>query len=162
VILNILTFIHLVSCLLAIGAGTRVICGQFVGMLNEKWAVAYFRCSLTAGMTGILFPVHHLLLMHWVAMSSVYVAGVAILAWRKFHLAGAWRSVCAFGITMVLCMDILLAITQLFVRIPALRAMAPTQSEPACVLSQVVVLILSAALGTVAALCCRNRPNRSS
>jgi hypothetical protein len=162
VILNFLIFIHIVSCLIAIGAGTKVLIGLFAGILNEKWAVAYLRSALTASVTGILFPFHHLQPMHFVAMSSVYVTGAAILAWRKFHLAGVWSSICAFSITIVLCLNILFVTSQAFMHIPALNAMAPTQSEPAFVLSQCAVLILFTVLGAVAALRFRNQPNHFS
>jgi hypothetical protein len=136
--------------------------GLFAGMLIEKWASAYFRCALTASVIGMLFPFHHLQPMHFVAMSSVYVTGVAVLAWRKCHLAGVWRSICAFSITIVLCLNILFVTSQAFMHIPALNAMAPTQSEPAFVLSQFAVLILFTVLGTVAALRFRNQPNHFS
>jgi hypothetical protein len=39
-------------------------------------------------------------------MLSVYVTGGAILAWRKFHLAGVWRSVFAVTATTVLYLNV--------------------------------------------------------
>ena len=117
-ILSILTFIHLAFCLLAIGAGAKVMFGLFAGELIEKWAIAFFRCALTASVIGLLFPFHHLQPVHWIAMSSVYVSGAAILAWRKFHLAGVWRLICAFCIAIVFCLNILFVTTRAFKNIP--------------------------------------------
>lgn len=150
-ILSILTFIHLAFCLLAIGAGTKVMCGLFAGQLIERWAVAFFRCALAASLTDLLFSLHRMSHLPWIAMSSVYVSGAAILAWRKFHLAGVWRSACAFCITIVFCLNILLLTAQAFTRIPELKALAPTQSEPAFLVLQLVIIVLFMALGISAA-----------
>jgi hypothetical protein len=49
-ILSILTFIHLAFCLLAVGAGTKVMSGLFAGALIERWVVAFFRCALAASL----------------------------------------------------------------------------------------------------------------
>jgi hypothetical protein len=160
-ILSILTFIHLAFCLLAIGAGIKVMSGLFAGALIEKWAVAFFRCALAASVTGLLFSFRHLSYSHWIAMSSVYVSGAAILAWRKFHLDGIWRSICAFCIPIVLSLNILLVTAQAFKLIPALRILSPTQSEPVFLVSQISVLILFAVLGAISAKRFRSRANQS-
>lgn len=150
-ILSILTFIQFAFCLLAIGAGTKVMSGLFAGVLIERRVVAFFRCSLAASVTDLLYSLQHLSHFPWIAMSSVYVTGAAVLAWRKFHLAGLWRSICACSTTIVLCLNILLLGAYIFNRVPALTALAPTESEPAFLLSQLVIIGLFVVLGTIAA-----------
>jgi len=149
-ILNILTFIHIVLSLIAICAGTKVLFGLLAGKLAEKWTVFFFRFSLAASVAGLLLSVHHFSLTQWLAMASVYVSGAAILGWRKFHLAGAWRAICAFSTTIVLSLNILLLTTQAFEHVPVLRALAPTLSEPTFLASQLLEAAFFVALGVVA------------
>lgn len=150
-ILSILTFMHFAFSLLAIGAGANVISGLFAGVLIEKWAVAFFRCALAASMTGLLYSLQHLSHFPWISMSLVYVTGAAVIAWRKFHLTGLWRSICAFSATIAFCLNILLFAAYIFNHIPALKALAPTQSEPVFLVSQLVLIGLFVVLGMIAA-----------
>jgi hypothetical protein len=159
--LSILTFIHLLFSLIAIGAGVKVLFGLLAGKLLEKWTVTFLRCALAASLTGLLFPFHPVLPTHWFAMSSVYVTGAVFLGWCKFHLAGVWRSICAFSIAIVLCLNILLVTTQAFTHIPALKALAPTQSEPMFLISQLAVMALFLVLGMVAVRRLRDRQAHS-
>jgi hypothetical protein len=149
-IANILTFIHIACSLIAIGAGGKVLFGLLAGKLVEKWTVIFFRCSLAASVAGLLFSFHHLSFTQWLAMVSVYVSGAAILGWRKFHLVGIWRSICAFSTTIVLCLNILLLTTQAFEHIPVLKALAPTLSEPTFLASQLLESTFFVVLGVVA------------
>jgi hypothetical protein len=158
-ILNVLTFVHLTFCLLAIGAGIQVMLGLFSGELIGKWAVAFFRCALTASVAKFIFPFQHLSHLQWLALSSVYVTGAAILAWRKFHLVGIWRSICALSITTVLCINVLLLSTQVMKLIPILKTPSSALYEH---IFQSVIVAVFVCIGTFAALRFRNRANLSS
>lgn len=148
-IVNILTFIHIVFIFIAMWAGIKVLFGLLAGKLVEKWAVIFFRCSLAASVAALLFSVHRPSLAQWLAMASVYVSGAAILGWRNFHLVGIWRSICAFSTTIVLSLNLLLLTTQAFKHIPALKVLAPTLSEPAFLASQSLEMAFFIALGMV-------------
>ena len=156
---NYLKVIHLTCCLLAIAAGTKVMSGLFSGKLIEKWFLVFLRCSLAASLTGIFisFPFNQSLPMYWIALFSVYVAGVTIFAWRFIHRARIWRFICAFCIPVILCLNILLGVAQALNAIPVLRALSPTQNEPEYLTAQFVVLMLFVALGTIAAWRLRSR-----
>ena len=52
---------------------------------------------------------------------------------------------------MALYFNVFVLVVQLFRRVPALNAMAPTQSEPPFHLAQLAVLVLFAAIGIRAA-----------
>ncbi len=147
---KILTFIHIACGLIAIGVGAKVLFGLLAGKLAEKWTVIFFRSSLAASVAGLLLSVRHLSLTQWLVMVSVYVSGAATLVWRKFHLAGVWRSICAFRTTIVLSLDILILTTQAFEHIPVLKTLAPTLSEPEFLASQLLEAFFFLALGMVA------------
>jgi hypothetical protein len=150
-ILNMLTFLHVVSALVAIGFGAIVLIGILTRKLLNKWPIRFLECSLVTSVTGLLFPFHRLLPTHWTYMLSVYLSGVAVLAWRKFHFAGVWSSIFVTSIPIVLYLDVLAVIVQVFKRIPSLMALAPTLSESPFLATEFVVLMPFAMYSAVAA-----------
>jgi hypothetical protein len=150
-ILSILTFLHIVSALLAIGFGAIVLVGILTQKLLCKWAVRFLRCSLITSLTALLFPFHPLIPTHWAYMLSVYLSGAAVLAWRKFHFAGVWSSIFAMSIPIVLYLDVLAVIVQVFKHIPSLMALAPTLSESPFLITEFVVVMPFVMYGIVAA-----------
>ena len=140
-ILGILTFLHVVSALLAIGFGAKVLAGILTRELLNKWPVRFLKCSLVTSVTGLLFPFHQFLPTHLAYMLSVYLSAAAVLAWRKFHFAGIWSSIFAMSIPIVLYLDVLAVIVQVFKHIPSLMALAPTLSESPFLVTEFVVLM---------------------
>jgi hypothetical protein len=79
-----------------------------------------------------------------------------------FHLAGSWRLIYVIGALVAVYLNSFVGIVQAFQKVPALKAMAPTQSEPPFLVTQIVVMVLFVALGIVAAKKFRNQPVPSS
>ena len=61
--------------------------------------------------------------------------------------AGAWRWIYVVTALMALYLDVFVGVIQSFMKIPAVHALAPTQSEPPFLVAQAVVLVLFVALG---------------
>lgn len=101
-------------------------------------------------MTGFAFPTTRLLPSHVVGIISLVVLAVALLARYPMRLAGAWRRIYVVSAAIALYLDVFVAVTQAFMKIPALNALAPTQSEPPFAVAQLVVLALFIALTLVA------------
>ena len=101
-------------------------------------------------MTGFAFPTTRLLPSHVVGIISLVVLAVALLARYPMRLAGAWRRIYVVSAAIALYLDVFGAVTQAFMKIPALNALAPTQSEPPFAVAQLVVLALFIALTLVA------------
>jgi hypothetical protein len=59
---------------------------------------------------------------------------------------------------IALYLNVFVLIAQAFQKVPALKAMAPTGSEPPFLVAQVVVLVLFVALSIVAVKRFRNEP----
>jgi hypothetical protein len=148
--MSILRFVYAVCDLLAIGAGTIVLFGLFTGELIDQWAGLFLKCALATSVTGLLFPLHDFTLVEMCSMLSVYVSGMAILAWRKFHLSGVWRSVFALTITIVLYLNVVVAVDPVFEQISRFMGLAPSQSELAARATQFLVMVLFAVIGIVA------------
>jgi hypothetical protein len=150
-ILSILTFLHIVSALLAVGFGAIVLFGLLTHKLLSKWVLRFLRCSLITSLTGLFFAFYPFLPTHWAYMSSVYLAGAAVLAWRKFYFAGVWGSIFVASISIVLYLNVLAVIVQVFKHIPSLMVIAPTLSESPFLVTEFVVLMPFAIYGVVAA-----------
>jgi len=85
---------------------------------------------------------------------------ITIYARYAKHLAGAWRWIYVVGASVTLYFNVFVGIVQSFEKIPALKAMAPTQSEPPFKLTQLVVLALFVILTLVAVIRFRPEPIR--
>jgi len=62
---------------------------------------------------------------------------------------------------VALCLDVFVLVVQIFEKVPALKAIAPTQKEPPFVITQLVVLVLFGVLGVLAAMRFRAEPVRA-
>ena len=109
-------------------------------------------------MTGFFFPFHGFTPAIGVGIISLLVLAVAIYARYPRQLAGAWRWIYVVGAVISLYFNVFVLVVQSFEKIPALHAMAPTQTEPPFKLTQLVVLALFALLTIIAAI--RFRPEQ--
>jgi hypothetical protein len=88
-----------------------------------------------------------LLPSHIVGIISLIVMAVAILARYGYRLAGPWRRTYVVTATIGLYFNVFVLVAQLFQKVPALKALAPTQSEPPFAIAQLAVLVAFAFLG---------------
>ena len=84
-----------------------------------------------------------------VGIISLVLLAAAIFALYVKHLAGGWRWIYVVTAVMAQYLNCFVLIVQLFRRLPALIALAPTQSEPPFAVSQGIGLLLFAVLGTL-------------
>jgi hypothetical protein len=80
------------------------------------------------------------------------VLPLAIAARYSFHLAGAWRRIYVTSAAVALYLNIFVLVVQLFLEVPTLKAIAPTQKEPPFVIAQIAVLALFGVLAVLATL----------
>jgi len=88
------------------------------------------------------FSVHGLLPSHVFGIISLLVLPVALYARYSRQLAGGWRRTYVITAMIALYLNVFVLIAQLFMKVPALKAMAPTQSEPPFKRTQLVVLVV--------------------
>jgi hypothetical protein len=69
----------------------------------------------------------------------------------RYRLLGIWRRAYVIAAVTALYFNVFVLVVQLFRQVPALSAMAPTQSEPPFQIAQLAVLLLFAAIGIRAA-----------
>jgi hypothetical protein len=66
-------------------------------------------------------------------------------------MAGAWRVIYVIGAALALYLNCFVGVAQAFLKIPALTALAPNQTEAPFVIAQLAVLALFIVLTVVAA-----------
>lgn len=156
------TLVHVLISLIGILSGFVVVFGLLAAKRLDGWTAVFLVTTVATSVTGFLFPFHHFMPSHVVGIISLIVLAVAILARYTFHLAGAWRRIYVISAAIALYLNVFVLVVQSFQKVPALRAMAPTQSEPPFLVAQIVVLVLLVALTIVAAIRFRNEPVRTA
>jgi|SRR5437867_2861647 len=145
------TLIHVLISLVGIGSGLVVLFGLIAGKSLEGWTALFLATTVATSVTGYGFPFHQLRPSHIVGAISLVVLAVAIAARYGFHLRGAWRRVYVICALLALYLNVFVGVVQAFLKVPALKALAPKQTEPPFVVSQGIVLVLFVALTIVAA-----------
>jgi hypothetical protein len=134
------TLIHVFLSLIGIGSGFVVLYGFISGRLLSGWTGLFLATTVATSVTGYGFPAHKITPGHIVGALSLVVLAVAIPALYRFHLAGAWRSTYVVSASLALYFNFFVLVVQSFEKVPALKELAPTQSEPPFAIAQLVVL----------------------
>jgi hypothetical protein len=158
--MSILTFVHVLLSLIGIFAGLVVVYGLFTGMRLDGWTSLFIWTTVLTSATGFLFPFHRFLPSHAIGIISLLVLAVVIYARYGAHLAGAWGRVYTVTAVIALYLNVFVLVAQLFMKVPALRALAPTQSEPPFLVAQVIVLAVFVVLAIVPAIKFRGQPEQ--
>ena len=146
------TLVHVVLSLVGIFSGFVVMFGLFAAKPLDGWTALFLATTVATSVTGFLFPFHHFMPSYALGIISLLVLAVAILARYTFRLAGGWRRTYAISAMIALYLNVFVLIAQAFQKVPALKAMAPTQSEPPFLLPQVLVMAIFVALAIFAAI----------
>ena len=159
--LHIYTIIHTLISLVGIFTGFVVLFGLLAGKRLDGWTKWFLITTVLTSVTGFGFPVHHFMPSHGVGIISLLVLAVAIYARCRRELAGAWRWIYVVGAMIALYLNVFVGVVQAFEKVPALKALAPTQTEPPFKLTQLVVLALFVVLTVVAAIRFHPEPARA-
>lgn len=150
--------LHVVLSLVGIVAGLAMLAGLLTGRALGALTALFFVTMILTSVTGFPIPPFGFDAARKIGVISLVLLGIALLAYYAQGLAGAWRWIFVVGALAALYLDVFVAIVQAFQKLPALRPLAPTQSEPPFVISQVVVLGLFVAFGVLAVMRFRPAP----
>jgi uncharacterized membrane protein SirB2 len=145
------TFVHVALSLVGIGSGFVVMSGLLSGRAREGWTALFLVTTVATSVTGFGFPFDHLLPSHMVGIVSLVVLAVAILARYGQHLEGAWRWTYVVCAAAALYLNVFVGVAQAFMKVSALHALAPQQTEAPFLVAQVIVLALFIVLAVLAA-----------
>ena len=144
------TLVHVVISLVGIVSGFVVAYGMLSGKRVAGWTAVFLASTVLTSVTGFLFPFHRFLPSHGVGIVSLVLLAVAIAALYIFHLVGGWRRAYVIAAITALYFNVFVLIIQLFMKVPALELLAPKQTEPPFLATQVLCLALFVVLGTLA------------
>jgi hypothetical protein len=134
------------------------------GLLADKrldgWTKWFLITAVATTVTGFFFPFHGFTPAIGLGLISLPILALTIYARYPKNLAGAWRLIYVLGAVISLYLNVFVGIVQSFEKIPALKAMAPTQSESPFKLTQLVALALFVLLTLVAVIRFRPEPIR--
>ena len=151
-ILHIYTVIHTLISLIAIFTGIVVLFGMLDGKRLDGWTKWFLVTAVATTITGFFFPFHGFTPAIGLGIISLPFLALTIFARYAKHLADAWRWIFVIGAVICLYFNLFVLVVQAFEKIPALHALAPTQTEPPFKLTQLVVLLVSVLLAIVAAI----------
>jgi hypothetical protein len=145
------TLLHVLISLAGIASGFVVMYGLLNGKRLDGWTAIFLTTTALTSITGFGFPFEHLLPSHILAIMSLLTLALVIPARYRFHLAAGWRAIYVIGSALALYFNVFVLVVQSFAKVPALKALAPTQKEPPFLVAQLVVLLLFATLTVFAA-----------
>jgi hypothetical protein len=145
--MDFLTLIHVALSLVAIGAGFYVMYGLLNHEPLERWTTVFLATTILTSVTGFFFPFYQFLPSHGVGILSLLILPVAVVAHYVYHHRGPWRWLYTVSSVAALYLNMFVLVVQLFLKVPALHALAPTQTEPAFLAAQLVNLGLHVWLG---------------
>jgi hypothetical protein len=150
--LETFALVHVVISLAGILSGLVVVFGLVGGRRLDGLTAVFLTTTVLTSVTGFMFPFEKVTPGIKLGIISLLVLVITIAARYAFHLAGAWRVIYAVGATLALYLNVFVLVVQSFEKVPALHALAPTGTEPAFLVAQLVVLAAFLALGTFAAI----------
>jgi hypothetical protein len=151
-VLSAFTAFHVILSLIGIVAGFVVAYGMLTARRLDGWTALFLWTTVATSATGFMFPVHKFMPSHGVGILSLIVLGIAILARNRYRLVGGWRRTYVIASLVALYFNVFVLIVQLFEKVPALKELAPTQTEPPFQVAQLTALVLFIALGVRATM----------
>ena len=136
------TLLHVLVSLAGIATGLVAVLGLINNKLFQAWTAIFLGTTLLTSATGFLFPFKGITPGIVLGILSVVALIIATVALYGEKLSGAWRGAYVLSACTALYFNVFVLFAQLFAKVPALRAVAPSQTSPAFGLTQVVVLVI--------------------
>ena len=133
--LTALTIFHVALSLIGIAAGLAVLYGFLTSKTSGATSL-FLWMTVATSVTGFFFPFHGMTPGIVVGILSLIVLAIA------FRARNRWRKTYVIAAMIALYLNVFVLVVQLFEKVPALTALAPTHSEPPFQIAQGVVLLL--------------------
>ena len=148
--MSLLLDVHVLISLAGIAAGFVVAYGMWTNARMDGWTHVFLATTIATCLTGFPLPADRVLPSHVVGVLTLVALAVAIEARYRRHFAGGWRRAYVIAALVALYFNVFVGVVQAFLRIPALRALAPTQAEWPFLVAQLAVVALFVGLGRAA------------
>ena len=145
-----LVLIHTVIALVAIGAGLAMLWGMWSNQRVDRWSGWFLATTIFTSASGFVLPASKFMPSHAVGILSLAILGLACYARYAKAMSGPWRVGYALSAVAALYLNVFVLVVQLFLKVPALHALAPQQNEPSFVIAQAIVLLAFIVAGVLA------------
>jgi hypothetical protein len=136
------TALHVLISLVGIGSGLVVMYGFFNANRMDRWTQLFLATTALTSLTGFLFPNEHITPGIVIGILSMIILAVAAGTRYGLRMRGVCRPAYVISASIALYFNVFVFVVQSFEKVPALRALAPTQKEPPFAITQLLVLIL--------------------
>jgi hypothetical protein len=144
------TAFHVLLSLVGLAAGFVAVFGLIGGRWLGSWMSIFLWTTILTSVTGFMFPFKGITPGIVLGIISLVVLAISLLALYSKKLAGGWRTTFVITAVMAQYFNFFVLIAQSFGKIPALHALAPTQSEGPFKVAQLTALIVFVVLGFLA------------
>src|SRR5438270_5751416 len=122
------TMVHVVISLIAIVAGLVVMFGMLGSKSQPGLTAIFLLFTILTSATGFLIPPllsEKLLPSHMIGILSLVLLAIACIALYAMKLSGPWRWIYVLTALLSLHLNVLVLVSQSFLKIPALHALSP-------------------------------------
>jgi hypothetical protein len=146
--------LHVAICFIALLAGALVLIALCRGRHQPTWATVLLVSTALISLTGFVLPSPpgtptpdpaRIL-----GVIELVVVVIAAFALNVYHLARAWRGIYVVTIVLTVYFNVFVAVTQAFLKVDFLHALAPTGKEPPFLVAQLLTLALFVVIGVTA------------
>lgn len=144
------TQVHVLISLVGIATGFVVSFGLLTGRRMPITTAVFLLFTIATSVTGFFFPITQFTPALAFGVVSLVVLGVAVFA-RYFKSGSrAWQRVYAGTALFAQYLNVFVLVAQSFQKVPALKDLAPTQTEPPFGIAQGVVFLVFVVAGVLA------------
>jgi hypothetical protein len=108
------TWFHTIISLVMLIAGFAMMLGMFRSEGRRGWTALFLLTGVLTSATGFGFPFDRLLPSHIVAIISLVLLAIALLARYAFHLAEPWRWIFVITAMVAFYLDAFVLVVQIF------------------------------------------------
>jgi phosphoglycerol transferase MdoB-like AlkP superfamily enzyme len=134
------TLIHVLISILGIASGFVVIGGMLGGNARPAATCLFLAATIATSVTGFFFPFTGITPAFIFGVLSLIVLALALFSLSAKKLQGGWRKTYIITALTAQFLNTFVLIAQLFQKVPALKTLAPTQSEPPFGIAQTLLL----------------------
>lgn len=153
--------VHVIISLIAIVAGLVVMFGMLGSRRMPGLTAIFLIFTILTSATGFVIPpllTEKLLPSHLFGIISLVLLAIACIALYVMKLSGAWRWIYVVTALLSLYLNVFVLVTQSFLKIPALAALAPGNppAGPVFAVAQGITLVFFVVM--IIGACRRFRP----
>jgi hypothetical protein len=150
--MQLFTQFHVALSLLGIFAGFIFAYALLTSKPFKTWTAIFLWSTLATSLTGFLFPFNGFTPALGFGIISTLVLALSFFSLHVRKLSGAWRWLYVLSTVFAFYLNFFVLIVQVFLKIPAAHALAPTQTEPPFAIAQLLALLAFSALAVAGVL----------